>query len=354
MNSLNLYVIDRTDGVIKGFSECFEYQINRDYLTNEKSRFMPFVKIDVKDGDFLYAKTDNLTEKILYFGIIESFQNSEILCCDLYNIANFEIVTTKKSGTSYGMHIQNLLNFYLDSSKLVYRVNRTVDPSSNVNFAYIPKEPIETKNFIEYLIDGFKKYGVIWEVTSVTIASDQDYAVNTTIKKVTDSIQIKANSETFINWEVYDNETDLKFENRLLIVNKNTNNSEAPGVLSTWYLKTDGTLTQNPNDGVFKPTKDKIYIYDLAQSNPPSYQEVAQSNLAGRTKSHEINFDLLKTGNLISLDDIKIGMNATISYDGKIYNSVLTGYEISSQNDYIHLRFGFIRSVLNSVLNKNN
>ncbi len=358
LKELDLYVVNRSDGVVKGSSECFSYEINRDYLTNEKSKFTPLNALTASEGDFLIVKSHDLSEinptgiTPMFFGVVESFENKEIVACDLYNIANFEIAATKKSGTSYGQHIQNLLNIYLDSSKLVSRINRTVDATSAVAFSYQPKDPPTTVKFIDYLVDGFKKYGVVWAVSNVRYGSDNNLVIDTVIKKVTDTINLKNNSETFINWEVYGNNAGRDQENRLLIISKATTNSESPTVLSTWYLKTDGTLTQSQNDGVFLPTKDAVEIFDTAQTNPPTYREVAQSNLGGKTFSHEINFDLLKTSNLVSFSELEIGMSAVIVYDGVIHNSVLTGFTMSSGDEFIHLRFGHVRSTLTQVLKR--
>lgn len=359
MKGIDLYIVNRSDGVVKANSQCFSYEINRDYLTNEKSKFTPFdvTAVSAAEGDFVIAKSDEyetITEpgiRPLFFGIIESFQNGEIVACDLYNIANFEIAATSKSGAAYGNHIQNLLNIYLDSSKLVSRINRTVDASSAVAFSYHPKNPPVTINFIEYITDGFKKYGVVWDVNSVRYGIDGKIVVDTVIKKVAGTICLKNNSETFLNWEIYENNTGKGRENRLLVVNKNTTNFESPNILSTWYLKTDGTLTQNQNDGVFKPTKDLVEIYDTTVTNPPAYREVAQSRLGGKNFSHEISFDLMKTSNLLSFSELEIGKNAVIIYNSKTYNTVLTGYVISRKNEFIHLKFGHVRSVFTQILN---
>ncbi len=357
LNGIDIYIVNRSDGVVKGSSQCFSYEINRDYLTNEKSKFIPFSTLTASEGDFLIAKSHELGEinqtgiNPLFFGVIESFENKEIIACDLYNIANFEIAATSKSGSSYGQHIQNLLNVYLDSSKLVGRINRTVDSSAAVGFSYQPQDSPTQVSFIEYLVDGFKKYGVVWAVNSIRYGTDNNIVIDTIIKKVNNTINLKNNSETFVNWEVYENNTGRKRENRLLIISKTTSNSENPNILSTWYLKKDGTLTQSQNDGVFLPTKDTIAIYDTSQTNPPTYQEMAQSSLGGKTFSHEINFDLLKTSNLISFDELEIGLNAVIVYNGVIYNSVLTGFVISSASEFIHLKFGHVRSTLTQILN---
>jgi hypothetical protein len=84
------------------------------------------------------------------------------------------------------------LNIYLDSSKLVSRINRTVDATSAVAFSYQPKDPPTTVKFIDYLVDGFK--------STVFLGGKQrqerlghNLVIDTVIKKVTDTINLKNN-----------------------------------------------------------------------------------------------------------------------------------------------------------------
>lgn len=364
-DSLNIYILNREDLAIKRYEKSFNYEINRDYLTNEKSTFEAG-QGEAEVGDFLIAKFSSegiLTygdsgSKPLYFGVIDSFENGNIITCDLYNIANFTIAATRKtggaSGGGFGVHIQNLLNKYLDNSKLVSKVVWNVDDSAKVAYSYQPSDPPVETNMIDYLINGFKKYNITWELDTIYYEQEDSSTlhIGTIIKKKTKTIQLKNNNYSFINWDIYENEVGRNLENQLLIIDKATTDSENPVILNTYYIEKDGTITQSINDNVYKPTKTKIYIYDTTQEDAPSYLEVAQSELAGNTYAHEINFDIVKNNNLIAIEDLEIGLLANIMYGTTIYKSVLTGYIISSANNFISLKFGNTRSTLREVLPK--
>lgn len=369
-NQLNIYVLNRADLAIKSFGRSFNYEINRDYLTNEKSTFAIDGGYAADQGDFLLAKTfgvDNSPEynsriggslRPLFFGVIDSFENDNIVACDLYNITNFNFAATRKTGSAsaggFGVHLLNLLNVYLDSSKLVSRLNFSVDDSAKVAYSYQPADPPTITNMVDYLINGFKKYNITLEIDSIYYdpQDSNNLNVNVIIKRKTKQIQLKNNSYDFLNWDVYENTGGRDSENELLIINKTSTDSENPIILGTYYITKDGTITQSINDNVYKPTKTKIYIYDDTQTDLPSLDEIANSELsASSSRSHEINFDLRKDNNFLSITDLEIGLLVNIVYNNTIYDSVLTGYLISSENNFISLKFGNTRSTLREVLN---
>lgn len=359
MSQLNIYILNRSDLAIQSFNRCFAYEISRDYLTNEKSTFNVEGPYDAEQGDFLIAKDSNdknisSSIKPLYFGVIDSFENNSIVTCDLYNIVNFSFAATRKtggaSGGGFGVHVQNLLNKYLDSSKLVSKISWTVDDSAKVAYSYQPNNPPTPTNLVDYLINGFKKYNITWEVDSISYDANNSLQINTIIKQKENVIRLKNNNYSFVNFDVYVNDTGRSLENELLIIDNVTGDSENPYILETYYLAKDGTITQSINNNVWQPTKTKVYIYDTTQQDAPTYLEVAQSELAGNTYAHEINFDLVKNNNIVSLNDLEIGLLAEIVYNDTIFNSVLTGYIISSENNFVHLRFGHTRSTLRDII----
>jgi hypothetical protein len=362
IDQLNVYILGRADLAVKDYHKCFVYEINRDYLTNDKSAFTIDGQILASEGDFVLVKQfpdktpiyDTTTGlKPLYVGVIDSFDNNKIVACDLYNIVNFQFPATTKTGTDFGQHINNLLNTYLtsDASKLVGRLDFEIDDSARVAYSYNPEESPTVTNFVDYLINGFKKYNITLEANGIYYnQNDGGLMIRAMINRNTDQIQIKNNTFSFVNWDVYQNKIGRNLENELLIVDKTTANSELPNILSTWYLDADGDLTQSMNDNILKPTKTKIYLYDQTQSDPPAFAEVAQSELVGNNYSHEINFEILRGNKILDIDDLKIGLLANIVYNGTIYDSVLSGYSFSSGSNFIKLKFGHTRSTLREAL----
>jgi hypothetical protein len=77
---------------------------------------------------------------------------------------------------------------------------------------------------------------------------------------------------------------------------------------------------------------------------------VANSELKGNYYSHEINFDIKNESEIIDFESLRIGTLANIYHNEKLFQSVLTGYQITSNSDFIGLKFGHIRSRLSEVL----
>ena len=57
-----------------------------------------------------------------------------------------------------------------------------------------------------------------------------------------------------------------------------------------------------------------------------------------------------KQNNLFKFSDLKVGLLATIYYDNQVYQSVLTGYRLTNDSEFVELRFGHIRSRLSELL----
>lgn len=345
MKQLNVWFINRKGEITQEPTIVEKYDINRDYITQEKSEFTLASTVQFEKGDFIFAKFSG-GDKNVFFGVIDSYEDSKIVATDIYNLVNFEFPATRISGNSFESHFYNLINRYLlqDTTKTIGILD--VEIRTNTSHIYQPSEPPTATNLVKYAINAFKKYNIIWEFDRF-----ENGRIKTYLERVTDAIQLKNNIYDFVNWEVSTTEVGKNTENMLLIVNKNTNNSEGPNILATWYLTTNNEVTQNANDAsIFKPTKTKVYIYDTTATDAPSYSDVANSELKGNYYSHEINFELKDDSEMIDFDSLRIGTLANIYYNEKLFQSVLTGYSMTSESDFIGLRFGHIRSRLSEVL----
>jgi hypothetical protein len=191
----------------------------------------------------------------------------------------------------------------------------------------------------------------VWDITDIQYQNENQMIIRTNLTKKTKRISIKNNSYAFVNWSLYATPAGRNSANKLLIVDKKTVNSEFPIILDTWHVDINGNIVQSTNN-VRLPVKQKIYIYDaLADPPPPTYDVIARSQLSFNQYSHEIEFDLVKDNNLIKPEELEIGLLATINHDGNIYDSVLTGYNLSNNSNMMHLKFGNIRSTLTDILN---
>lgn len=360
---LDLTIFERGTMRVKDKATSFTWEVRRDYISNEKSRFELDHSLDCRQGDYVMAKLPDGKNSVLlndgkikpfYFGLVDSFETTEdghvLLANDIYNLANFDFAATPKSGFNSLLHIRQLLNRYLlrDQTKLVQRVNVS-GFGLPVAFNYQPSDPPTTTNLVDYLVHFFVKYGLVWEVDSIGYDEGGQLVVYTVITKRDQGLQLKNNVHDFQNWELYVNPANQSAANMLQIVDKTTNNSEAPTILSTWYVNQEGKITQDPAN-VELPTRNKVYIYDQTAADKPTYEAVARSELSASNYSHEISFDVLERSDLLRFTDLSIGLLAKIVYDGVTYNSVLTGYAVTSEDAIISLKFGHTRSTIKSLL----
>lgn len=361
--NLNCFVVARDSGLLKSSFICHQWETNVDYLTNEKSIFTATKKIEAAEGDFLVAKeqkNSNILQnddkfKPYYVGVIESFEQDSINVCEIYNMANFSIFAKNTTG---GDLIDDLA--YLIMSNILYDPTKnanyvqieTVNPSP-IPYSYIAGDEATTITLTEYLVEMFTKYNIVWEVESVRVGYDNKFFINTRLMKKTAIKNIKNNAYNFINWDFYVQPKGPVGVNKLLIIDKASTSMAIPRVLSTYYMAMDGTITQSPSN-VSKPTADKVYLYDTTATENPSYLEIAKAELEGNEYSHEISFDLVRGGNLLSFEDLEVGALFNIFYNGNTYKSVLTGYSALSGNDFITLKFGHVRSTLKQALAWNN
>lgn len=342
--TLNVWVI-RRDGTTSESHTTVSYIISRDYLTAEKSSFEILEDVEFQNGDLLMAKFQE-GKGVAFFGIIDSSENNKIVCNDLFTIVNFEFPATRITGDSFENHARNLITRYLvqDVNKLMDILD--INVMSNTKHIYQPAEPPTPTNLMKYLINGFKKYNVVWSMDGIS-----NGRIKSTLNACTETIQLKDNVTSFENWDISTTEVGKGVENHLLIINKNTTNSEGPNILSQWWLTRDNEVVSNVNHpSIIKPTKTKVWVYDTTEEDKPAYEDIANSELKGGYYSHEITVDIPIDSEIIQFELLTIGRLATIVHKETTYQSVLTGYALSNESQAITLRFGHIRSRLSELL----
>lgn len=341
---MNLWVISR-QGKISDAIEVFEYSISSDYLTTDKTNFTIHDDKQFNSGDFILAKYQH-GGGIAFFGVIDSFENKVMVCNEILTLVNFEFPATRFNGRSFEDHARKLITKYLfqDSNKVLTILDIAV--LTNTPHVYQPVDPPTPTNLMKYLINGFKKYNIVWKFEGF-----DNGRIKTSIRAVKDTKQLKDNINGFLNWDVSTTEVGKGVANHLLIIDKTTNNSEIPGILSQWWLLTDNTVTTlATNPLISKPTRTIVSIYDQTEVDRPTYQEVAEAELKGGFYAHEITVNADRDNMLFEPDKIEIGTLVNITVKGRLYNSVLTGFTIEQNSSYMQLRFGHIRSRLSELL----
>lgn len=349
-------ILNRQDLKIRDHFQCFDWTINNDYVSASQSEFYTLEDVNINPavGDYILVKkrsSDNLLTGtgFLFFGVIQSYSDGVVIANLLTELLNFEIVTASITGADVISHMYNLILTYLvnDPTKTIGNLGVVLD-SEKIAFSYQPSDPPSTVNLREYFQNCFKKYGVIWEITSLDLQPNGQYKIITKIHRPKYSLQIKDNVSAFINWEVYVNPTKASGENMIQIIDKATTNMMNPTILSTWYIQDDGEVTQDPTN-VTKPTRNTVYIYDTEQEDPPTYESVARSELSANLYSHEIEFDFRPDNILLTEDQIRIGTICDVRAKKGQYESIISGFSKSSANDIVHVQLGNLRSTLQSL-----
>ncbi|HFU4025585.1 TPA: hypothetical protein ACGO0F_001293 [Streptococcus suis] len=361
--TLQLVILERGSFVVKDSCSCHDWEVRMDYLNNDKSSFRLSSSIRADKGDFVLAKMGsgkysailrNGRLKPFYFGIVESNEfkenETELFSVSLYNLVNFDFPATKKSGKNVQAHMKTLLDVFLfrDSTKKADSISVRVD-GEPISYSYQPSDPPTVTNMVEYFINIFKKYGVVWEVEWVGYDDAGQFVVSTVIGSKSDVLRFKNNVADFQNWSVEVTRAGYASENMVVIVDKETSDSESPRILSTWYINGDREITQS-DVGVATPTRSKVYIYDTKGEDKPSYQSVAQSELSGSLYSHNISCDVSRNSQLLPFSLVEIGKQCDIYYDAERFLSILTGYSLRSDSGVISLTFGYIRNTLKNFL----
>ena len=342
---MNLWVVNR-QGKVSDMTKPIRYDINTDYITPDASEFelAPNDILDFKNGDFIYAK-DPLGE-LKYFGLLNSFEDNRLIGHSLLKLLDFEIIATRISGQSFERHALGLINRYLinDVHKNMKILRIAVE--SDTPHTYQPSEPPSVVNLMSYLINGFKKYNVVWEFDRF-----HDGILYTRLISKKDRITVSDNNVGITNWEVSTTNVGSNTPNHVIIVDKAMKNMEVPVILSQWWLTDTNKIVNSTKDvSVVEPTDTVIAIYDKTEADKPTYAEVAEDHLAASYYSHEITVSIEQSNKLINVDDLYIGLFVNVYRYGRKYDSVITAIGTQSDDTTTEVTFGHIRSRFSELL----
>ncbi len=340
--------IFKPDLTIRGIYPVLSYSLVMDNLENSSSTFVLNDNGASLIGDYIMIRITD-TNEMLYYGQLTEVDMDDTTNLDsltanyIWNALNGEIMVLGRSGQSYEIHVQKLIAQYIASnSGNIF--GHSVTTSTTTAYAITTSDGIETSNFIDYLIRGFKLHNVVIGITDIKRDTNSNgipfYYPEFDIHQVTDSWNFKNNIYDFTNWTVSDSRLLRGYNNELWIVDKASTNMESPSIIAKYWLQSDGTVVSSLNDNVTQPTQVHVYLYDKTATDNPTNDSIAATELSGNTYSHNIQFSMPIDNNFFPLSKLHLGLQAKIYYNGTLYQSVLSGYTISSDSDLVTLTFG--------------
>lgn len=168
--SLSLLVtIFNQDLTISGTYPALGYSLMFDALSNQTSTVMLKSAPNIKEGDYI-ALRENNSDYVMYYGqiiTIDTDSTSGIMTLSsnfIWNVLNGEILVTNRTGSSYEAHLKALMTKY---SSAITNVFKDITISTNTSYEVTSSNGATNKNFIDYIIRGFKLHNVVIAATKI-------------------------------------------------------------------------------------------------------------------------------------------------------------------------------------------
>ncbi|WP_257610844.1 hypothetical protein [Oenococcus oeni] len=245
-----------------------------------------------------------------------------------------------------------MIKNYFTSTATTNALSYSLNNSTNTSFSVTNSDTIDTYNLVDYIERGLTLHNIVMSISSLKQGTSNGvpfYYPVVNIHQVSDKIQIKNNIAVFTNWQVTDSRLLRGYANELWIVDQASTDMENPSILTKYWLQKDGTIVSSINSNVVQPTQITISLFDKTATDNSTYAQIADQTLTGNEYSHQIIFSMPIENNFFSVEQLEIGLLATIVYNQTTYSSVLTAYEMSSSDDTISVTFGNLRNSLSDA-----
>lgn len=343
---------------VKGIYPVLDYDLIYDYIDNSNSTFVLNDNGASSLGDYIAIRIQD-SSSLLYFGVLSQVdldsddQADTLTAADFRNVLNGDTIVTAKTGTSFEAHLIKLIKNYFASTATTNVLSYSLTNSTNTSFSVTNSDTIDTYNLVDYIQRGFTLHNVVMSINSLKQGTSSTgvpfYYPVVNVHTVSDKIQLKNNIAAFTNWKVTDSRLLRGYANELWVVDQASTDMENPKILTKYWLQADGTIVSSINSNVIQPTQVTISLCDTTATDNSTYAQIADQTLTGNEYSHQIIFSMPIENNFFSIEQLQIGLLATIVYNQTTYSSVLTAYEMSSSDDTIMVTFGNLRNSLSDA-----
>lgn len=365
---INLMIISRSTGKIKHVTNSAVWNIEVDALQSASSSFTLdnlIADTEISSGDFVIGKLSGErnwpTSKradgsysAFYYGMVDSYEDRKLTCKSIRDLTNMNgiIYSSAEEGItspiSYG---KMLLNRYVKSAG--YQTEHIYVPANDIpgnwggkSWTLVVDKPTSS-NVLNILISLFKDVQVTTSIVGYTFT----YGAVTFIfdvYQVSGELNLIADNTAMVHdFSAYVKPANYGVPNALYLQDA----AKTHGDWDRFYLTQSGTVTQTLSSDVKQPIVPTSYLYDTtSMSDPkPSKQDTAISQLKMQGYQHEITMDV--NINSVELTELtQLGKRINIISKGVKYQSIESGYKMSSDSYWITLSCGNIRTSLQTVL----
>lgn len=215
--------------------------------------------------------------------------------------------------------------------------NRPVVVTNSVSAASRPISVSDsTVNLDDVIISAIKSYGIVVDAS----LDMKNLKINADIREAKDTITIEADLENVV-------EKEVTLGNSYGGTNKITIRNTTTSAQATYYLHTDGTITEVDTDRV-TPVFFKYMDLEDSETWDALAKAQAVQAMTPSMSDNEIKLSYIFDDKIARPFEKKIGTLATIYTGRTAYRSILTGWSIES--NLITLVFGSIRVDLTKKL----
>lgn len=353
MQQFRAFIKSRTDlagnPISSSGMKVTSFSIKRDLMTMASSTIsllqMPNA---INEGDVLGVYGDD--GKIIYCGVVDKVADT-ISCNQIVSLFDDEFIQLAQTTTGkLETDIQNELKmaFWSTGDPMIDAMTNpiTFDIKTHTDGSLLYPDQYDTANMQETIYGWFNSYGIIVDMTVPFEAAAPTLSIGKN-----SSVPIKLGSNAIQVLSIVP-ETTVEETNKLVIYSKGDEKAEppvAPTYRATYYATPSG-ITTNASDLSRLPKVNTVYSF-----SDDEIDTIVASELPTKMYNHEIQAELAMDGKLYDFNDFSLGQAFEIYYNRKYYDTILTGYELTYQEQSmptVALTFGKVRISLESKIYK--
>lgn len=335
------YIKSATDFSTKDIFQFDTYSISHDIEYAEKTEFVAANKPNIQNDDFVILKSGSDT---MFFGICENYSSDESSgytielkqaeCLFDRQIFPGNQALIKTTGIEDFIRSEIMANWISSGDALLDKTYITVVASTHTRINATVNAENGVYNLKTFLGNAKEYYGIFTDfsftdsVLTITIRKDTspELPIDVTICDVTqysETYNVDVLAKLFVKWYNKTSETTTT---------------------STYYLKTDRTITTNGSDpdraeGIVKS------IYIEKDTSAEAYQEVL-NEFSSNSYEHKITFDLSGNSLAYPVANYYVGRKVSIKTKTGIKSSIITGLSHSSDSSFYSFVFGKLKITL--------